>query len=77
MCSGGLSAISICRTFDSHRNVVTWALVETYATGEQHVVTVGSNTMDPYLADSILAALRDMQMDLEGHVVNADDVSEE
>lgn len=53
-------AVVICRTFDVHRNVTVWAMVETWSDGRTKVTTVGSDTMDPHLADYILERIYDV-----------------
>lgn len=60
-----LTSVSICRTFDTHRNVTVWAMIETWSDGETKVTTVGRDTMDPSLAGYILERIYDVVEELD------------
>ncbi len=62
-----IASISICRTNDLHRDVTVWAMIETFATGQTKVTTVGSDTMDGYLATLIARRLDDITAELKWH----------
>lgn len=66
-----VTSISICRTHDLHRDVTVWAMIETFATGQTKVTTVGSNTMDAYLGLLIAQRLEDIAAELKDEAYEA------